>query len=118
MENKKQYLFLDFRPVEDCQNPDETFGEICLQCNKRGRFNLDYGKLLDQLDREITAKKDEGKNIVIMVTGDLYREMQNRCPYYGFSPVKDLDYAKGFYRGVPVIVGNIATFKIFKEVKE
>ncbi len=28
-----------YRPVKDCHIPDQTFNEICLECNKCGRFN-------------------------------------------------------------------------------
>lgn len=27
------------RPIKDCRIPDQTHGEICLECNKCGRFN-------------------------------------------------------------------------------
>jgi hypothetical protein len=28
-----------YRPVKDCKIPEQTFGEICHECNKCGRFN-------------------------------------------------------------------------------
>jgi hypothetical protein len=31
--------FIDFAPVKNCKSPKETYGEICVQCNKCGRFN-------------------------------------------------------------------------------
>ena len=31
-------VFNDFEPTEKCVNPD-SFGEICLHCNKCGRFD-------------------------------------------------------------------------------
>ena len=30
--------FVDYAPIEDCQNED-TYGEVCVQCNKCGRFD-------------------------------------------------------------------------------
>lgn len=28
-----------YRPIKDCKIPEQTFGEICHECNKCGRFN-------------------------------------------------------------------------------
>ncbi len=30
-------LFVDYAPIDDCENSD-TFGEICVQCNRCERF--------------------------------------------------------------------------------
>lgn len=32
-------LFIDYAPVKNCKSPMETYGEICIKCNKCGRFN-------------------------------------------------------------------------------
>ena len=32
-------LFIDYAPVAHCKRPQETYGEICVQCNDCGRFN-------------------------------------------------------------------------------
>ena len=30
-------VFVDYRPIKGCKNP-KSFGEICVKCNKCGRF--------------------------------------------------------------------------------
>lgn len=32
-------VFDDYPVLEDCQNLQESYGEICVQCNKYGRFD-------------------------------------------------------------------------------
>ena len=32
-------MFIDFAPVKDCKSQSETYGEICIRCNKCGRFD-------------------------------------------------------------------------------
>jgi hypothetical protein len=32
-------VFDDYLVLDDCQNIQESLGEICVQCNKCGRFN-------------------------------------------------------------------------------
>ena len=34
-------LHIDLGALEDCQNIEESIGEICVKCNKCGRFNLE-----------------------------------------------------------------------------
>lgn len=36
-------IFIDYAPTEDCEN-EETYGEICVQCNQCGRFDLHADK--------------------------------------------------------------------------
>ena len=31
--------FIDFAPGKNCKSPELTYGEICVKCNKCGRFN-------------------------------------------------------------------------------
>jgi hypothetical protein len=31
--------FIDFAPIKNCKSPELTYGEICVKCNKCGRFN-------------------------------------------------------------------------------
>ncbi len=31
-------VFADYGALEDCQNLESSYGEICVQCNKCGRF--------------------------------------------------------------------------------
>ena len=31
-------FFVDYKPLPECINIQETYGEICTQCNKCGRF--------------------------------------------------------------------------------
>ena len=31
----------DYRPTKDCTQGEFTYGEICIKCNKCGRFNKD-----------------------------------------------------------------------------
>lgn len=31
-------IFVDFAPLDGCQNVEESYGEICVKCNKCGRF--------------------------------------------------------------------------------
>jgi hypothetical protein len=30
---------IDFAPVKNCKSPELIYGEICIQCNKCGKFN-------------------------------------------------------------------------------
>lgn len=30
--------------IDECQNVEESYGEICVQCNKCGRFNDEDGE--------------------------------------------------------------------------
>ena len=30
---------IDYKQAENCKSKDKTYGEICIQCNKCGRFN-------------------------------------------------------------------------------
>ena len=32
-------IFIDYAVTDDCKNPEESYGEICVQCNKCGRFD-------------------------------------------------------------------------------
>lgn len=32
------YIICCFGALDDCQNLDESYGEICVRCNKCGRF--------------------------------------------------------------------------------
>ena len=32
-------IFADYSALEDCQNVEHSYGEICVKCNKCGRFN-------------------------------------------------------------------------------
>ncbi len=38
MTDKPSYIHIDFPPLPDCRNIEETYGEICVKCNKCGRF--------------------------------------------------------------------------------
>ena len=31
--------FIDFNVTKDCMNLEDSFGEICAQCNRCGRFD-------------------------------------------------------------------------------
>lgn len=33
------FVHFDYHPVKKCKNPD-TYGEICVKCNKCGRFTI------------------------------------------------------------------------------
>ena len=35
---KKSPTFIDSAPLKDCKNKAESYGEICVRCNKCGRF--------------------------------------------------------------------------------
>lgn len=32
-------IHVDYSPVENCQSLELTYGEICVKCNKCGRFD-------------------------------------------------------------------------------
>lgn len=32
-------IHYDYRPVQECDQVEFTYGEICIKCNKCGRFN-------------------------------------------------------------------------------
>ncbi len=36
--------YTDSAPLKDCKNPSESYGEICVKCNKCGRFDKHIGK--------------------------------------------------------------------------
>ena len=31
--------FIDYAALDNCKNIEESYGEICVQCNKCGRFD-------------------------------------------------------------------------------
>lgn len=33
------HIHLDFAVTKDCKNPEESYGEICVKCNRCGRFD-------------------------------------------------------------------------------
>ena len=33
-----EHLFIDISPMDGCKNLIESYGEICVKCNKCGRF--------------------------------------------------------------------------------
>ena len=33
--------FIDYGVTEDCKNLEESYGEICVKCNKCGRFDVE-----------------------------------------------------------------------------
>ena len=35
---KEPPVFIDSAPLKDCKNTAESYGEICVKCNKCGRF--------------------------------------------------------------------------------
>jgi hypothetical protein len=37
-EEKEPPIFIDSAPLKDCKNKAESYGEICVRCNKCGRF--------------------------------------------------------------------------------
>lgn len=51
--SKEAILFLDFAPIKNCKNKD-TYGEICVQCNKCKRFK----------GNEIREEAERVKNII------------------------------------------------------
>jgi hypothetical protein len=32
-------MFIDYPVIENCKNLESSYGEICVHCNKCGRFN-------------------------------------------------------------------------------
>ena len=38
VETSPEHLFIDISPMDGCKNMIESFGEICVKCNKCGRF--------------------------------------------------------------------------------
>lgn len=50
---------IDFEPIKDCQNIEETYGYICVKCNRCGRFNVPCclcGKSISPEDEYITVE--------------------------------------------------------------
>jgi hypothetical protein len=33
-------IYIDYTPILDCKSLEETYGEICIKCNKCGRFDI------------------------------------------------------------------------------
>ena len=33
------YIHITYAPIEDCKSEYQTYGEICIKCNKCGRFD-------------------------------------------------------------------------------
>lgn len=50
---KKMDIHCDFAVVKDCKNLEDSYGEICVKCNKCGRF--------DEKERDVQngCSKDE-----------------------------------------------------------
>lgn len=50
MEAKQMNIvFDDYAALENCENLEESYGEICLHCDKCGRFNKESeGERLDE----------------------------------------------------------------------
>lgn len=48
--------FIDFAPTKGCNNPD-SYGTICVQCNKCGRFRDD--KTMPKPSPKLQAVMDE-----------------------------------------------------------
>ena len=44
-------IFIDYSVTEDCKNLEQSYGEICIQCNKCGRFDKNK-------DEEVQKKID------------------------------------------------------------
>ena len=49
-------VFTDYQAVDNCKNIEQSYGEICVHCNRCGRFNVkkvpkecyeEFGKDLD-----------------------------------------------------------------------
>lgn len=38
VETSPEHLFIDISPMDECKNMMESYGEICVKCNKCGRF--------------------------------------------------------------------------------
>jgi hypothetical protein len=37
-------IHISYGVTDDCKNLEESYGEICVKCNKCGRFDEDEGK--------------------------------------------------------------------------
>ena len=51
-------IFNEIEPIEDCENPD-SYMEICLHCNKCGRFDGDKEESEDKLGIELRHNPSE-----------------------------------------------------------
>lgn len=38
VDTSPEHLFIDISPMDGCKNLIESYGEICVKCNKCGRF--------------------------------------------------------------------------------
>lgn len=49
-------IFIDYSIIDDCQNLDHSYGEICVRCNRCGRFKKenidDVEQRLDEILKE------------------------------------------------------------------
>lgn len=43
-EKETPKLFIDYAVSKNCKNLSESYGEICVKCNKCGRFDKHIGK--------------------------------------------------------------------------
>lgn len=54
-------IFIDYAVTDDCKNLDGSYGEICVQCNRCGRFDKDKTKEIeDKIDEIFNEEFKEG----------------------------------------------------------
>jgi hypothetical protein len=41
MKEERRFIHICYGVTDDCKNLEESYGEICVQCNKCGRFDED-----------------------------------------------------------------------------
>lgn len=53
-------IFEDYPALDNCKNIEQSFGEICVKCNKCGRFELPKAPIPEgyvEIDKEFCADK-------------------------------------------------------------
>ena len=61
-------LSIDYGVIDECRNPEESYGEICVQCNRCGRFSRDEDRM-DPLVEELWREEDESRMADMKVGG-------------------------------------------------
>lgn len=68
------YNNLDFAALENCQNEDASFGEICVKCNRCGRFDLQRivaRQMIEEIKKFARAPLPECKTVYVLRQEDL-----------------------------------------------
>ena len=60
-------IFVDYSALDNCKNIEASYGEICVKCNRCGRFsqrqNDETTKKVDEIFKEVFGDGEDNGNI-------------------------------------------------------